>query len=65
MDEILETVDNDRVIIYKDELGEWRWKRVAGNNEIIACSGEGYKSLNHCLKMVRRCNSYIDLDIQE
>jgi uncharacterized protein YegP (UPF0339 family) len=33
---------SDRTIVYQDGAGEWRWKRVAGNGEIIADSGEGY-----------------------
>ena len=44
----------DRHIIYQDKQGEWRWRRVAANNKIIATSGEGYKNLNHCFAMVRR-----------
>lgn len=25
----------DKVIVYEDEGGEWRWRRVAANEEII------------------------------
>lgn len=32
----------DRTIVYQDKAGEWRWKRVAANGEIIADSAEGY-----------------------
>lgn len=32
----------DRTIVYQDSAGGWRWKRVAGNGEIIADSGESY-----------------------
>lgn len=28
--------------LYKDDKGEWRWRLYAGNNKIIADSGEGY-----------------------
>lgn len=28
--------------IYQDAAGEWRWRRLAENSEIIADSGEGY-----------------------
>lgn len=34
----------DRVEVFTDEAGEHRWRRVAGNNEIVADSGEGYSS---------------------
>lgn len=52
----------DRFVIYKDDAGEWRWRRMAGNNRVIACGGEGYKKLSHCLKMLRRCNGYFEYD---
>ena len=35
----------DRTVVYQDKAGAWRWKRVAGNGEIIATSGEGYTRL--------------------
>lgn len=28
--------------IYEDVAGEWRWRLVAGNGQIIADSAEGY-----------------------
>ena len=30
--------------IYKDGKGEFRWRLVASNGQMIANSGEGYKS---------------------
>jgi uncharacterized protein YegP (UPF0339 family) len=32
--------------VYEDEAkpGEWRWRKVAGNDEITSDSGEGYVS---------------------
>jgi uncharacterized protein len=34
--------------IYKDAKGEFRWRITAGNNRIIADSGEGYKNKEDC-----------------
>lgn len=31
-----------KCIIYPDAAGEYRWKFVARNGRIIACSGEGF-----------------------
>ena len=31
-----------KTVVYQDKAGEWRWKRVAGNGEVVADSGEGY-----------------------
>jgi uncharacterized protein YegP (UPF0339 family) len=30
--------------LYRDGAGEWRWRLVAANGNIIADSGEGYAS---------------------
>ena len=35
-------MESDRVEVYLDVSGEWRWRRVAANGEIIADSAEGY-----------------------
>ena len=42
----------------KDASGEWRWNLKAGNNKIIATSGEGYKNEQDCLdgiNLVKGC----------
>jgi uncharacterized protein YegP (UPF0339 family) len=36
--------------IYKDKAGEFRWRLRAGNNEIVASSGEGYTTKQNCKK---------------
>jgi uncharacterized protein YegP (UPF0339 family) len=35
--------------VYQDAAGEWRWRLVAGNDRIIADSGEGYRDRRDCL----------------
>ena len=30
--------------LYEDNAGEWRWRLVASNGNIIADSGEGYST---------------------
>lgn len=35
---------NMGVDLYKDQKDEWRWRIVATNGRIVACSGEGYKN---------------------
>jgi uncharacterized protein YegP (UPF0339 family) len=37
-----------KVIIYKDERGEWRWRVRAKNGNILADSGEGYATKSSC-----------------
>ena len=38
-----------KIVIYRDTAGEWRFRFVAGNGQIVAAS-EGYKSKRACLK---------------
>ncbi len=33
-----------RFELYEDSAGEWRWRLVVANGNIIADSGEGYRS---------------------
>ena len=35
--------------VYQDDSGEWRWQLRAGNQRIIADSGEGYHNRQDCL----------------
>jgi uncharacterized protein YegP (UPF0339 family) len=30
--------------LFQDSAGEWRWRLIASNGNIIADSGEGYRS---------------------
>lgn len=39
--------------IYKDGVGEFRWRLRAANNRIIADSGEGYASRADCQAGIR------------
>ena len=31
-----------RFILFRDQAGQWRWRFLAPNNQIVAVSGEGY-----------------------
>ncbi len=44
------------VRVYQDSQGEWRWTRTAGNNEVIADSGEGYEHQVDCLDSMLAVN---------
>lgn len=39
---------SERAEFYRDGSGEWRWRVLAGNNRVVADSGEGYKHLTDC-----------------
>lgn len=38
--------------VYEDAAGEWRWRLVAGNEQVIADSGEGYRDKRDCLHAI-------------
>ena len=44
----------DKTVIFQDKAGGWRWKRVAGNGEIIATSGESFTRLSDAERAASR-----------
>lgn len=38
-----------KFFITEDKKGEYRWKLVSGNGQIIANSGESYKAKDSCV----------------
>jgi len=44
----------DKTIVYQDKAGEWRWRRVAPNGDILADSGEGYSRLSDAERAASR-----------
>ena len=43
-----------KVQVYRDAAGEWRWRKIASNGQVIATSGEGYVNWSHAEEMARR-----------
>ena len=33
----------NRIVVYVDEAGLWRWRAVAGNNRIIGAAEQGFR----------------------
>lgn len=48
--------EDDRVLVYRDKAGEWRWTRLAGNNRKVATSGEGYRAQGGALRAAAATN---------
>lgn len=44
----------DRIHVYEDEGGEFRWRRVAENGKLVADSGEGYESESGAVEAANR-----------
>jgi uncharacterized protein YegP (UPF0339 family) len=46
-----------KFVQYKDKAGEYRWRLLANNGQIIATSGEGYKAKADCthgIELIKR-----------
>lgn len=54
--------NNDRVHYMRDNLGEWRWKRVAANGKIVGASSEGYGRLRDARANFQRQSVWVDTD---
>lgn len=48
--------DMHKVQLYRDESGDWRWRRVAANGEIVADSAEGYTNSRDAREMAEAVN---------
>ena len=46
--------------IYKDKGGEYRWRAIAVNGNVVGASSEGYERLVSCVENARLfgCRSY-------
>jgi uncharacterized protein len=52
-----------KIQVYKDNSGEWRWRLVAQNGNIVADSGEGYQNRQDAISEVEKIkNSPVELE---
>lgn len=54
--------------LYQDSSGEFRWRLRADNNQVIATSGEGYKSRADCqhgIELVKRLAPSAPVEAQD
>jgi hypothetical protein len=51
----------DRVKVYKDKSGEYRWTRRAGNNQKVSNSGDGFER-DYAILSAARYNADVPLD---
>ena len=40
----------DRLEVYRDAQGGWRWRRTAANGRIVGASSQGYKTKAACIQ---------------
>jgi uncharacterized protein YegP (UPF0339 family) len=48
--------NGDRVKVFRDEKGEWRWQRSAANGKVVSVSGEGYRDKEYAIDMAEQLN---------
>ena len=46
--------NGDKWEIYKDNAGEWRWRRTATNGNVVGASTESYKNKSDCISNAQR-----------
>jgi uncharacterized protein YegP (UPF0339 family) len=54
-----------RAHVYEDEAGEFRWKLVGSNGEIISDSAEGYRHKGYAITMAEKLNPNAELVVQD
>lgn len=55
----------DRVIVYRDAAGLWRWRRLAGNNKNVGRSEQGYRSKWYCKQVARLRNLGVPVTVKK
>ena len=55
----------EHVEIYRDAQGFWRWRRRAGNGEIVADSAEGYWNRTDVVDMAEHINPGLPIEQKE
>lgn len=55
----------DKVLVYQDAAGEFRWKRIdAGNNETLSESSEGYERKAYALYQATELNPGVEVEVE-
>jgi uncharacterized protein YegP (UPF0339 family) len=45
---------DDKLTLYQDKAGKWRWRRVAPNGKTVGASSEGYNNRADCVANAQR-----------
>jgi uncharacterized protein YegP (UPF0339 family) len=55
------------LLVYRDVQAGWRWRLLAGNNRIVADSGESYKTKRGAMRAAERLRAmamFAELDVK-
>jgi len=53
----------ERVLVYRDESMEWRWRAYGGNGKVVGDSGEGYRNRSYAAKVAHEMYPSADLEL--
>ena len=48
------TEESDRLEVFQDRRGHWRWRRLAPSGEVVGAAPEGYASRADCERNMNR-----------
>src|SRR4029453_406050 len=57
---LLAQEDRLKFEVYQDAAKDFRWRLKAGNGEVLATAGQGYKAKAHCMKGWERIKTEAD-----
>lgn len=55
----------EKLSVFRDAAGEWRWRAQDGNHEVVAESGEGYDDRAYAIEAARSLFPHAQLEIEE
>jgi uncharacterized protein YegP (UPF0339 family) len=47
-------IDRYTLHVFEDKRGDWRWRIVHRNGQVVADSGEGYSTRSNAIRAARR-----------
>jgi uncharacterized protein YegP (UPF0339 family) len=53
----------EKIVVYKDDSGDWRWSAKAKNGKTVADSAEGYRNKSYAIKMARSLHPSAKLEL--
>lgn len=63
---VKKAVRRDKVTVWVDNAGKWRWTRRSGwNGQVTAVSGQGYTRRDHAVRMAKRVNRRSVITVEE
>lgn len=59
------TAAKEKVVVYRDQAGEWRWRRLAANGELVSESGESYLHKSYAVGIAGTLNPSVEVEVED